>query len=390
MSAKVLIETLNIGIKNNHIDAVCFKIPADAKTAMITTRNRYAAAPVVLSRKNILESQPRYILVNSGNANACTGKIGCSNSLKCTNLISTKFNCESSQVLLFSTGIIGRQLPIDDIEKKLNSHKFSFKSSWKSASKAIMTTDKFNKYISRTFLINRKKITINAICKGAGMIEPNMATMLAFISIDVNLNKRLLNKLLKEANDTSFNTISVDGEMSTNDSVVLISTGENKQIDFNIPSNYKKLSHELSALCQDLAKMIIKDGEGSTKVITINVHTSKNKAQAKLVAYSLANSNLIKTAMFGADPNWGRIIAKLGSLDDIDYKPEKVDLHINKMLIFTGGIQYNKCSLKLLNKSMKKNEVVIDIFLNSVSSSHSVLTSDLSHEYVHINSAYTT
>ena len=390
MSAKVLIETLNIGIKNNHIDAVCFKIPADAKTAMITTRNRYAAAPVVLSRKNILESQPRYILVNSGNANACTGKIGCSNSLKCTNLISTKFNCESSQVLLFSTGIIGRQLPIDDIEKKLNSHKFSFKSSWKSASKAIMTTDKFNKYISRTFLINRKKITINAICKGAGMIEPNMATMLAFISIDVNLNKRLLNKLLKEANDTSFNTISVDGEMSTNDSVVLISTGENKQIYFNIPSNYKKLSHELSALCQDLAKMIIKDGEGSTKVITINVHTSKNKAQAKLVAYSLANSNLIKTAMFGADPNWGRIIAKLGSLDDIDYKPEKVDLHINKMLIFTGGIQYNKCSLKLLNKSMKKNEVVIDIFLNSGSSSHSVLTSDLSHEYVHINSAYTT
>ena len=333
MSAKVLIETLNIGIKNNHIDAVCFKIPADAKTAMITTRNRYAAAPVVLSRKNILESQPRYILVNSGNANACTGKIGCSNSLKCTNLISTKFNCESSQVLLFSTGIIGRQLPIDDIEKKLNSHKFSFKSSWKSASKAIMTTDKFNKYISRTFLINRKKITINAICKGAGMIEPNMATMLAFISIDVNLNKRLLNKLLKEANDTSFNTISVDGEMSTNDSVVLISTGENKQIDFNIPSNYKKLSHELSALCQDLAKMIIKDGEGSTKVIKINVHTSKNKAQAKLVAYSLANSNLIKTAMFGADPNWGRIIAKLGSLDDIDYKTEKVDLHINKMLI---------------------------------------------------------
>ena len=390
MSAKVLIETLNIGIKNNNIDAVCFKIPADAKTAMITTRNRYAAAPVVLSRKNILESQPRYILVNSGNANACTGKIGCSNSLKCTNLISTKFNCESSQVLLFSTGIIGRQLPIDDIEKKLNSHKFSFKSSWKSASKAIMTTDKFNKYISRTFLINRKKITINAICKGAGMIEPNMATMLAFISIDVNLNKRLLNKLLKEANDTSFNTISVDGEMSTNDSVVLISTGENKQIDFNIPSNYKKLSHELSALCQDLAKMIIKDGEGSTKVITINVHTSKNKAQAKLVAYSLANSNLIKTAMFGADPNWGRIIAKLGSLDDIDYKPEKVDLHINKMLIFTGGIQYNKCSMKLLNKSMKKNEVVIDIFLNSGSSSHSVLTSDLSHEYVHINSAYTT
>ena len=390
MSAKVLIETLNIGIKNNHIDAVCFKIPASAKTAMITTKNKYAAAPVILSRKNILESQPRYILVNSGNANACTGKIGFSNSLKCTNIISQKFNCKSSQILLFSTGIIGRQLPIDKIEKKLNRHKFSFTSSWKSASKAIMTTDKFNKCISRSFLINRKKITINAICKGAGMIEPNMATMLAFISIDVNLNKRLLNKLIKEVNDTSFNAISVDGEMSTNDSVVLISTGENKKTDFNISSNYKKLSLELSFLCQDLAKMIIKDGEGSTKVITINVHASKNKVQARSVAYSLANSNLIKTAMFGADPNWGRIIARLGSLNHIDYKPEKVELHINKMLIFTGGIQSNKCNLKLLNKSMKKNEIVVDIFLNSGSSSHSVLTSDLSHEYVHINSAYTT
>ena len=390
MSEKVLIETLNIGIKNNYIDAVCFKIPASAKTAMITTKNKYAAAPVILSRKNILESQPRYILVNSGNANACTGKIGYSNSLKCTNLISQKFNCKSSQVLLFSTGIIGRQLPIDKIEKKLNRHKFSFTSSWKSASKAIMTTDKFNKCISRSFLINRKKITINAICKGAGMIEPNMATMLAFISIDVNLNKRLLNKLLKEVNDTSFNAISVDGEMSTNDSVVLISTGENKKTDFNISSNYKKLSLELSFLCQDLAKMIIKDGEGSTKVITINVHASKNKVQARSVAYSLANSNLIKTAMFGADPNWGRIIARLGSLNHIDYKAEKVELHINKMLIFTGGIQSDKCNLKLLNKSMKKNEVVVDIFLNSGSSSHSVLTSDLSHEYVHINSAYTT
>ena len=133
MSEKVLIETLNMGIKNNHIDAVCFKIPASAKTAMITTKNKYAAAPVILSRKNILESQPRYILVNSGNANACTGKIGSSNSLKCTNLISQKFNCKSSEVLLFSTGIIGRQLPMDKIEKKLNRHKFSFTSSWKSA-----------------------------------------------------------------------------------------------------------------------------------------------------------------------------------------------------------------------------------------------------------------
>tara|TARA_B100000073_G_scaffold329427_1_gene316985 strand:- start:116 stop:763 length:648 start_codon:yes stop_codon:yes gene_type:complete len=215
--------------------------------------------------------------------------------------------------------------------------------------------------------------------------------MLAFICIDAKIKKSMLNKILKDITDNTFNSISVDGDMSTNDSVVLISTGEKNKLDFLKNSkNYRMLVKELTLCCQKLSKMIIQDGEGATKVITINIHKAKSNREAKLIAYKLANSNLIKTAMFGADPNWGRIIAKLGSIENINYIPDKVQLKINNILVFKNGIQSNKCNLKSLNKSMKKKEVVVDVFLNSGNASHSLLTSDLTHEYVHINSAYTT
>ncbi len=391
MDNKIQIETLNIGIKNKKHDAVCFKIPTGSKTVMVTTKNRFAAAPVILSKKNLLLSQPRYLLINSGNANACTGKIGLNNSIKCTNYISKKFGCKQNEVLHFSTGLIGRQLPIDTIEKKIKKHKFTFTSSWLSASKAIMTTDKFCKCITKSFLLNNSKITINAICKGAGMIEPNMATMLAFISINVRVNNQLLKSLLHQVTEDSFNSISVDGDMSTNDSVVLMSTGENKKINFTKKSsNYKKLSKELTLICQDLSKMIIKDGEGATKAISINIHKAKSKKEAKIIAYSLANSNLIKTAMYGSDPNWGRIVAKLGSIDNVHYNPDEIYLKINNMTIFKNGVQSINCDLKLLNKLMKKREIAIDLYLNSGKHRYTVLTSDLTHEYIHINSVYTT
>jgi len=254
-----------------------------------------------------------------------------------------------------------------------------------------MTTDKFSKHITRSFLLNKIKITINAVCKGAGMIEPNMATMLSFISINVDLKKSLLLKILKKAVNSSFNTISVDGDMSTNDTVMLISTGENKELNFNANTKILKiLENEIKNVCHDLSKMIIEDGEGATKIIKITVHKSYNSLQAKKIAYSLANSNLIKTAMYGADPNWGRIIARLGSINNINYDENKVSLKINNQIIFENGLQSKKCNLKKLNKSMMKKNITIDIYINSGKGMHTVLTSDLSYEYVHINSAYTT
>jgi glutamate N-acetyltransferase / amino-acid N-acetyltransferase len=391
MSNKVLIDIFNIGIKDKKKDAVCFKLPELSKVAVVSTKNKYAAAPVILSKYNASKFNTKYILVNSGNANACTGTVGMSNAIKCTKSISKKFSCLKENILLSSTGIIGRQLPINKIIESIESHDFKFKSTWKQAASAIMTTDKFSKYITRSFLLNKTKITINAVCKGAGMIEPNMATMLSFISVNVDLKKSLLLKILKKAVNSSFNTISVDGDMSTNDTVMLISTGENKGFNFSVNSKVlKKLENEITNICHDLSKMIIEDGEGSTKIIKITIHKSYSALQAKKIAYSLANSNLIKTAMFGADPNWGRIIARLGSINNINYNENKVILKINNKTIFENGLQSKRCNLKELNKSMMKKNIAIDLYINSGKDMHTVLTSDLSHDYVHINSAYTT
>jgi glutamate N-acetyltransferase/amino-acid N-acetyltransferase len=391
MSNKVLIDIFNIGIKDKKKDTVCFKLPELSKIAVVSTKNKYAAAPIILSKHNSSKLNSKYILVNSGNANACTGTLGMLNAIKCTKSLSKKFNCLKENILLSSTGIIGRQLPINKMIKSIEDHDFKFKSTWKQAASAILTTDKFSKHITRSFLLNKRKITINAICKGAGMIEPNMATMLSFISIDVDLKKSLLLKILKKSVNSSFNTISVDGDMSTNDTVMLIATGENKECNFSTDTKILKiLENEITKVCYDLSKMIIEDGEGATKTIKITVHKSYNILQAKKIAYSLANSNLIKTAMYGADPNWGRIIARLGSINNINYDENKVNLKINNKIIFENGLQSKKCNLKQLNKSMMKKNITIDLYINSGKAMHTVLTSDLSHEYVHINSAYTT
>ena len=391
MSTKILIETLNIGIKNNHIDAVCFKIPASAKTAMITTKNRYAAAPVILSRKNILESQPRYILVNSGNANACTGKTGASNSLKCTNLISQKFNCKSSQVLLFSTGIIGRQLPIEKIEKKLNSHKFSFTSSWKSASKAIMTTDTIPKAVSKSIIIQNQKVTITGISKGSGMIYPNMATMLAFISTDANISLEILQKLNREITDTTFNCISVDGDTSTNDSFIIAATNQSKHSKINKEdSNYKVLKSAIFDVSLELAQAIIRDGEGATKFITIEVLGGNNEARCKEVGMSVAKSPLVKTAFFASDPNLGRILAAVGNSNLKDLNISIIDLYINEIIFAREGAIAKDFDELKIQKEMKNSEICVKINLNEGTHKATVWTTDLSYEYVKINAEYRT
>jgi len=390
IETNTLIETLNLGIKKNKSDAVCFKIPTGASVSLITTKNKYAAAPVLLSRENIKKKIPRYLLVNSGNANACTGKKGVENAKECISYISKKLNCKKEEVLLFSTGIIGQQLPIKKISASINSHDFKFKSSWKSAAKSIMTTDKFHKYINKNIVIKGIKINIQAICKGAGMIEPNMATMLSFINIETKLSKRVLTKILKKSAKYSFNRISVDGDMSTNDCVLMIASGKESKINFESDIDaYNMLEKEMIIICQDLSRMIIKDGEGATKVIEIEILKAANLTQAKKVAYTIANSNLIKTAMYGSNPNWGRIVAKLGSIDSIKYNPNKIVFKINGYKVFEKGIQPRRFNITKLNKSMKNKEISIEIDLNNGKNSFSLLTSDLTKEYVHINSTYT-
>ncbi len=380
--------TLKLGIKKNIIDGLLIYIPLDSNTAMITTKNKFAASPVVISRENIRSGIIKYIFINSGNANACTGKEGQNNTKKILNTLSKKLNCSSDQILIMSTGIIGRQLPINKIIKSITNSNLNIYSSIKKAASAIMTTDKFPKYLTKTYKIGSKNVTFRGICKGAGMIEPNMATMLSFVETNVEIPKSPLKKYLKYCANLSFNSISVDGDMSTNDTVVFSSIG-------NIILNLKNKSTEAKFLsCASdffirLSSLIVKDGEGATKFIKLSVINAKSLILAQKVSKKLSSSILVKTAMFGEDPNWGRIIASIGSIESSNIKPLKIKLMINNILCFKNGISLDNGS-KRLEKSMRKNTIEITVDLNHGKHKQTMYFCDLSHDYVRINSEYTT
>ena len=386
MSTKFV--TLKLGIKKNIIDGLLIHIPFGSKTAMIATRNKFAASSVIISRENIKSEIIKYIFINSGNANACTGKEGHMNTKKILNILSKKLNCSSDQILIMSTGIIGRQLPIKKIIESISNSDLYINSSIKKAASAIMTTDKFPKYLSETYKIGSKNITFRGICKGAGMIEPNMATMLSFIETNVDLSKTLLKKYLKYCADLSFNSISVDGDMSTNDTVVFSSTGSTK-LNMKSKSIETKFLSFASNFFIKLSSLIVKDGEGATKFIKLNVINAKSTILAQAVSKKLSSSILIKTAMFGKDPNWGRIIASIGSIESNNIKPLNIELMINNIVCFKNGVSVDNGS-KRLEKSMRKNTIEITVDLNHGKHKKTMFFSDLSYDYVRINSEYTT
>ena len=386
MSTKFV--TLRLGIKKNIIDGLLIHIPLGSKTAMITTKNKFAASSVIVSRENIKSGTIKYIFINSGNANACTGKEGHKNTKQILHALSEKLCCSSDQILIMSTGIIGRQLPIKKIIESISNSNLNIQSNIKKAASAIMTTDKFPKYITETYKIGSKKISFRGICKGAGMIEPNMATMLSFIETNVDLSKTLLKKYLKYCANLSFNSISVDGDMSTNDSVVFSSTGNIKLNMKNKSTEAKFLSCAANFFIR-LASLIVKDGEGATKFIKLSVINAKSLVLAQEVSKKLSRSILVKTAMFGEDPNWGRIIASIGSIESSSIKPNSLKLMINNILCFKNGISLDNGSKKL-EKSMRKNSIEIVVDLNNGKHKQTMFFCDLSHDYVRINSEYTT
>ena len=386
MSTKFV--TLRLGIKKNIIDGLLIHIPLGSKTAMITTKNKFAASSVIVSRENIKSGTIKYIFINSGNANACTGKEGHKNTKQILNVLSEKLSCSSDQILIMSTGIIGRQLPIKKIIESISNSNLNIHSNIKKAASAIMTTDKFPKYITETYKIGSKKISFRGICKGAGMIEPNMATMLSFIETNVDLSKTLLKKYLKYCANLSFNSISVDGDMSTNDSVVFSSTG-NIKLDMKNKSTEAKFLSCAANFFIRLASLIVKDGEGATKFIKLSVINSKSLVLAQEVSKKLSRSILVKTAMFGEDPNWGRIIASIGSIESSAIKANSIKLMINNILCFKNGISLDNGS-KTLEKSMRKNRIEIVVDLNNGKHKQTMYFCDLSHDYVRINSEYTT
>jgi glutamate N-acetyltransferase/amino-acid N-acetyltransferase len=305
--------------------------------------------------------------------------------------LSHELSISSKEVFIASTGIIGVPLPKEKIIKALPNIVSKLSSTgWGNSAKAIMTTDLSTKLTSSSFYIGKDKVTLGGIAKGSGMIHPNMATMLAFIATDANIDKKTLNYALKEANNQTFNRITVDGDTSTNDMAIILANGQANNKKFKVGSlAYQKFTGKLTELCLYLAKRVVMDGEGATKFVTIQVQGAKTKNNAHQVAQTVATSSLVKTALFGEDPNWGRIIAAVGNAG-VSIHPETIQILLNGSVLFKNGIPKNAASQSTLRKKMKNKNISICIKLNSGIFSDQVYTCDLSYDYVRINAEYTT
>ncbi|RMA97299.1 bifunctional glutamate N-acetyltransferase/amino-acid acetyltransferase ArgJ [Hydrogenothermus marinus] len=356
--------------------------------SVVLTQNSLAAAPVIYDRMIAsMTDKISSIVINSGNANAATGEKGLENTEKMANIVAENFDIDSEQVMVFSTGIIGVQLPMEKVEKGINEACNNMQDlDLKKASTAIMTTDSFPKYYETTGEIDGKQFVIRGIAKGAGMIHPNMATMLAYIFTDVKIDKWLLDKTTKLVAERSFNSIDVDGCESTNDSFLVVATGES-DVEIN-DTNRTYFAKKLLEVATELAKMIVKDGEGATKLIQINIHQARDNKEAKKIAEAIALSNLFKTAMFGNDPNWGRILSAVGQLHlDIDFN--KVDLYLGEFLLYSG--KPNQFDREKAVEYLKINkEITIDLYFGRGDGNWTYYTCDLSYKYVEINAEYTT
>ena len=362
----------------------------EATAAAVFTSNRMAAAPVILSKKHLANLSAQAVIINAGNANCCTGEQGKADASAMTEQTAEILKLDPESVVLASTGVIGAPLPMKKIEvgikevaKNLNENGSN------AAAEAIMTTDTKTKEVAIQFELAGKKVTLGGIAKGSGMIDPDMATMLAVLTTDAHICKTCLQVALKSAVDKSFNMITVDGETSTNDMVVLLSNGHagNEKVTLD-HSEMNTFQHALDYVCTELAKMIAKDGEGITKFLKITVKGAPSWPDAKLVGKTVANSNLVKTAFFGEDANWGRIIGAIGYSEGA-INPEKIDIYFGDEQIVKNS-QSAKFSASKVKKILKSSEIDVVINLKNGEAEATVWTTDLSYDYVKINADYTT
>ncbi len=357
-------------------------------SGMFTT-NRIKAAPVKIDLKKIRSGKGQAIIVNSGNANACTGEQGLKDAVDMADFTASSLGLKSSRVYVCSTGVIGTPMPmeriisgIDKIAKNLG------KSTIVDAAEAIMTTDSFPKISSRSIKIGSKTASITGICKGAGMICPNMATMLCFIFTDASIEKSALDMALKDAVEKSFNRITIDGDMSTNDTVLIMANGlAGNSIIGKQSSAFKKFSSAIAEITLELSRMIVMDGEGASKLIEVEVKNARSNKDAENAAFAIANSLLVKTAIYGNDANWGRIMAALG-YSKIAIKEDKTDIVLNGLKIVSKGMGTGKD--KEANERLKSKEINLLVDLKLGKSTARVLTCDLSEDYVRINAEYRT
>ncbi|NQT90097.1 MAG: bifunctional glutamate N-acetyltransferase/amino-acid acetyltransferase ArgJ [Candidatus Omnitrophica bacterium] len=376
---------LNCGIKRKKLDIALVASELPAVAAGVFTTNVFKAAPVVLCQKDINSKTHKAVIINSGNANCLTGKKGLDDCIKITKQVAGLIGSKRGEVLICSTGIIGRRLPIKKITAALPSLAvWLSKASAGRCAEAIMTTDTFKKEAVFSIKAGSKEIRIAGIAKGAGMIEPNMATMLSLITTDAKVSKQKLKQALKEAVEPSFNSITVDGDMSTNDTVLILANGASGVNVAGSKVLYEKFLSGLKAVCLELAKMIVKDGEGATKFIEIEVKGAKTQKQAKAIALAVANSSLFKTMCYGENPNFGRIAAACGAYQG-GIIPGKVDIYLNGIKAVGSGVALKD---KLPKNTLKAKNIKVALNLNIGTACAKVYASDLSPKYVKINAEY--
>ncbi|GAB3267343.1 bifunctional ornithine acetyltransferase/N-acetylglutamate synthase [Chitinimonas naiadis] len=386
--------TLGIGSagikKPGRKDVLVMKLAAGSTVAGVFTKNRFCAAPVQLCREHLSVAAPVALVVNTGNANAGTGLDGRERALKVCDALAAQLGAQREQILPFSTGVILEPLPHEKIVAALPGAVAKLApANWAEAAEAIMTTDVVSKAASKQVVIGGKTITITGIAKGAGMIHPNMATMLGYVAFDARLPQPLLQSLVKHAADRSFNCITIDGDTSTNDSFMLIATGAAElEISNAASAEYDALRTAVTEVSQTLAQAIVRDGEGATKFMTVQVEGGRDETECKAVGYAIGRSPLVKTAFFASDPNLGRILAAIGyaGIDDLDV--DKLDLYLDDVLVATQGGRNPAYREEDGQRVMNKAEILIRVVLNRGPVTATVWTCDFSYDYVKINADY--
>jgi glutamate N-acetyltransferase/amino-acid N-acetyltransferase len=372
--------------KANRKDLLVMRFAPSTSVAGVFTQNRFCAAPVILARKH-LKNDVQALVVNTGNANAGTGKRGLEQAMLVCEALAAHLGCEPDQILPFSTGVIMEPLPAERIVAALP-HALLHQDDWLSAAEAIMTTDTVAKAYSRKVRLSGGPAVVTGIAKGAGMIRPDLATMLAFIATDARVSERTLQPLLERIAERSFNCVSVDGDTSTNDSLILAATGEGPAA--RTRRDLLKLEVAIGEVARHLAQAIVRDGEGATKFVTLDVERGRTRDECRRVAYAIAHSPLVKTAFFASDPNLGRILAAIGNSGVAGLDTGKVDLYIDEVRVALAGARDPAYREEAAIAAMRKPEFRIRVLLHRGAAAATVWTCDLSFDYVKINAEYRT
>ncbi|MFC6632515.1 bifunctional glutamate N-acetyltransferase/amino-acid acetyltransferase ArgJ [Microbulbifer taiwanensis] len=373
-------------------DLLLIEIHAGASVSATFTRNAFCAAPVTVAREHIRNGNIRALLINAGNANAATGERGLSDARACCAAVAEALNINASQVLPFSTGVIGEHLPLQKLLDAIPAAATELAGDgWDRAARAIMTTDTRPKSASRTVEIAGEQIRIAGIAKGAGMIQPNMATMLAYVATDAAIAQPLLDQLVKEAVNASFNRISVDGDTSTNDACVLIASGATGPQLGDVNSvEYLRLRDAIIEVHIELAQAIVRDGEGATKFVTVQVRGARHSEEAMKVAFEVGESPLVKTALYASDPNWGRLVMAIGNAGVEQLETEKVNIYLDDVQVVEAGGRASAYTEEAGEQVFSRPEFTITVDLGRGDIDEYIWTCDFSHEYVTINAEYRT